>query len=138
LILLDTHVLLWFVAGSGRMGENALRRLQTAWDRGAVSVSTFSFWEVALLHAKGRLDLAISPCALHRRLRADGLRTVAVDAEIAFRAAELANEGFHADPADRIITATALVGGFRLATADGRITSWAGRSGLLPTLDPAS
>ena len=136
MILLDTHVLLWFVAGSERMGENALRRLQAAWERGAVTVSAFSFWEIALLNDKGRLNLAISPRALHRRLRVDGLRTVSVDAEIAFRAAELANEGFHADPADRIIAATAVVGGYRLATADGRITSWARRSGLLSTLDP--
>ncbi|MCY4648851.1 MAG: hypothetical protein OXC98_00560 [bacterium] len=59
-----------------------------------------------------------------------------VDDEIAIRAADLGDEGFHSDPADRIITATAIVGGFRLATADSMITGWAERSRGVSILDP--
>ncbi|MDE0269388.1 MAG: hypothetical protein OXI96_10245 [Acidimicrobiaceae bacterium] len=55
---------------------------------------------------------------------------------------ELGSEGFHADPADRIIVATAIIGGHQLATADHKITSWAQRSAqrsqLLATFDPTN
>lgn len=100
-------------------------------------MSSFTFWEIALLHAGGRLGLDLPPRALRRRLAADGLRTVAVDDETAFRSVELGAEGFHADPADRIIAATTMVGGYRLATADHRTAAWARRSRIVATLDPA-
>ena len=54
----------------------------------------------------------------------DGLAEIPVDGDIAIRANELT--GLHADPADRLIVATAL-GGHRLVTADKRILSWSGR-----------
>jgi PIN domain nuclease of toxin-antitoxin system len=135
-ILLDTHVLLWLVAGSPRLGTRARGQIQSAWAQGEVAVSSFTFWEIALLHASGRLDLDVAPRALRRRLAADGLQTVPVDAEIAFRSVELGAEGFHADPADRIIAATAIVGGYRLSTADRRTTAWAHKSSAVTVLDP--
>ena len=52
------------------------------------------------------------------------------------RCARLGAEGFHADPADRIIIATAIVGGYRLVTADRRTAAWARRSGTVAVLDP--
>ena len=66
----------------------------------------------------------------------DGLRTVPVDDEIAMRSVELGAEGFHSDPADRIITATAILGGYQLATVDTKIADWAERSRLVTILDP--
>ena len=118
------------------MGTRTRARLQDSWEEGTVAVSSYSFWEIGLLRARGRLDLKLAPRAFWRRLRSDGLRVVPVDAEIALQAAELEGSGFHPDSADRIIAATALVGGYRLATADRKITAWAGRSRLLATVDP--
>ena len=54
----------------------------------------------------------------------DGLIEIPVDGDIAIRANELT--GLHADPADRLIIATAL-GGHTLVTADARLLSWSGR-----------
>lgn len=138
MILLDTHVLVWLVAGSERLGRRAHLEIQEAWDAGEAAVSAFTLWEVGLLHARKRLDLAIPPRALHRNLGADGLDVVPVDDDTALRAAELAAEGLLADPADSIIAATAMLGGYTLATADRKITAWARRSGLLAVLDPAA
>ena len=53
----------------------------------------------------------------------EGLIEIPVDGDIGIRANALAD--FHADPADRIIVATAM-GGHRLVTADERILAWAG------------
>lgn len=55
-----------------------------------------------------------------------------VDGNIGVRAAELT--GFHGDPADRIIVATAL-GGHQLVTADRRILEWSGAVNRLRAID---
>ena len=136
MILLDTHVLVWLVAGSRRVGPRSRSGIQEAWDEGAAAVSSFTLWEIALLYAKGRLELAIPPRSLHRNLLADGLRVLPVDDDMAIRAAELAAEGVVTDPADSIICATAILGGHTLATVDRKITGWGQRSGLLNTLNP--
>ena len=91
---------------------------------------------MALLSEKGRLELDPPVRVLQRRLLGDGVRTVPVDDEIAIRAVELGAEGFHADPADRIITATAIIGGYCLATADSRISAWSEQSRMVVVLDP--
>ncbi len=136
MILLDTHVLVWLVAGSDRLGPRARTAIQATWDDGTAAVSSFTLWEIALLHARGRLELDIPPRSLHRKLLADGLRVLPTDDEVAIRAAELAAEGVVTDPADSIICATAIRGGHTLATADRKINAWGRRGGTLKTLDP--
>lgn len=138
MILLDTHVLLWHVAGSPRLGARARREIERAWQEGEASASAFTFWEIAMLHTDGRIDLDLPPRALLKRLKGDGLRIAGIDDETAIRSAELGAEGFHKDPADRIIVATAIVGGHRLATADRGIIDWNLRSRLVGLLDAAA
>ena len=138
MILLDTHVLVWLVAGSGRVGQQSRRVIQEAWDGGGAATSSFTLWEIAMLHARQRLELDVPPRTLHRNLLADGLHVLAVDDEVAVRAAELAGEASLSDPADCIISATAILGGHTLVTADREITAWAERTRLVATLDPAA
>ena len=136
MILLDTHVLVWSVLDSPRLGQRFTASLESSWAEGAVAVSSIVFWEIALLQERGRLEGLLPTRSLRNVLRANGLHVSPVDDEIAIRAAELGGEGFHPDPADRIITATAIVAGFRLATADSKITGWADRSRRVSVLDP--
>lgn len=136
MILLDTHALVWSVLDSHRLGERFRASLESSWAEAAVAVSSIVFWEIDLLQAKGRLEGVLPTRSLRNELRANGLHISPVDDEIAIRAAELGDEGFHSDPADRIITATAIVGGFQLATADSKITGWAKRSRGVSILDP--
>ena len=77
-----------------------------------------------MLREKGRIDLSQDARAWRMRILNDGLIEIPVDGDIAIRANELT--GLHADPADRLIIATAL-GGHTLVTADERILSWSGR-----------
>lgn len=136
MILLDTHALMWSVTDSRVLGDRFRAALESAWEEGSVAVSSFVFWEIALLQSKGRLDVAVPPRRLRDALLANGLNIIPVDDEIAIRSVELGAEGFHPDPADRIITATAVLGGYQLATVDTRITEWAARSRLLTLLNP--
>ncbi len=121
--LLDTHVLIWSRFEESRLGRQCRERIAWALRADKLAVSAFSFWEVALLHEKGRMALLGDVGAWRARLLDAGLQEVPVDGEIAVRASAL--QDFHADPADRIIVATAL-GGHRLVTADRRILGWNG------------
>ena len=94
-----------------------------------MAVSSFSFWEIAMLNDKGRLHVARDIFSWRNSLLEDGLFEIPVDGQIGTRANNLPN--FHPDPADRIIVATALEG-HRLITADELILRW---SGSLSRLD---
>ena len=105
------------------VGSRARRELEQAWMSDEAAVSAITFWEVALLRAKGRSDFPEDVLRWRGELLGQGLVEIPVDGEIGIRANAL--PGFHADPADRIIVATAQ-GGHRLVTADERILVWEG------------
>ena len=124
MILLDTHVLLWQERGDRRLGLQARRTFERVLQIGDAAVSAISFWEVGMLIRKGRLDFRLDLDAWHQDLLDQGLVEIAVDGRIAARAGLLSN--MHGDPADRLIVATALVGGHQLVTADHLILAWPG------------
>ena len=76
-----------------------------------------------MLQLKERIDFVADIRAWRDGLVDRGVRILDVTAEIAIRANELAD--FHADPADRIIVATALEN-HRLMTSDAEILRWDG------------
>ena len=119
----DTHTLIWFWTGAYRLGPISRQIIDDAWRDGEIAVSAFSFWEVAMLRDKGRLDFPEDVAAWRRELLGQGLIEIPVDGEIGIRANMLTD--FHADPADRIIVATAM-SGHLLVTADRRILDWPG------------
>ena len=122
-MLLDTHAALWLRAGDARLGSVARVEIQRAWEAEAIAISAISFWEMAMLREKGRIGYP-DDVSLWRREQLDqGLIEIPVDGEIGIRANGLAD--FHADPADRIIVATAM-NGHELVTADRRILNWHG------------
>jgi PIN domain nuclease of toxin-antitoxin system len=123
--------MLWLRLGVPRLGTNARREIDQAWQSNEVGVSAISFWEVAMLKDKGRIRFPMDVGRWRREQLAQGLIEISIDGEIATRAGLLPN--MHGDPADRLIVATALAG-HRLVTADQRILDW---SGQLNRLDAA-
>ena len=123
MILLDTQVLIWLRSGSSQLGRQAASVIERSWTSGEVAVSAMSFWEVAMLHDKSRLTLLKDIGAWRQTLTQEGLVEIPVDGEIGIRSVYL--KDFHADPADRIIVATALEG-HQLVTSDRAILKWSG------------
>ena len=78
------------------------------------------------------------PAVWRRERLRSGLREIPVDGEVAVESILLINTGFHRDPADRLIVATAMLAGMRLATTDEKIIGWAQRSRLVPLVDPTA
>lgn len=121
LILLDTHALVWLRTGSGQMGPEAVGAVDRAWLAGEAAVSAITFWEIAMLVAKGRIRLSLDVALWRQQNLRQGLTEIPVSGEIAVRAGAL--PGLPGDPADRIIVATAIEG-HQLVTADRNILSW--------------
>ena len=127
MILLDTHMLIRYAAGDRKLGKHAIRVMEGALRKSELAVSAISFWEVAMLVEKRRLKLANAPIAFRALTLRQGIVEYPVDGEIAIRSAELTN--LHAEPADRIIAATAIWAGATLITADAQLLT-APHSGL--------
>jgi PIN domain nuclease of toxin-antitoxin system len=122
-IVLDTHIWVWWVHGDARLTPAQLSQLQQHEARG-LGVSAISCWEVAKLVEYGRLALP-SPVAewFDRALAYPGLRLLPLTPRIALESTQLPGS-FHRDPADQIIVATARIYDRPLLTSDGRILSY--------------
>ena len=129
LILLDTHTWIWLRTGeTGGFRRASLAAVSGAAARSALRVSVISVWEIAMLVAKGRLQLGLPVSDWVRRaLAAPGLLLAELTPEIAVEACNLPGD-LHGDPADSMIVATARVTAATLHTKDRSILAY-GRSG---------
>lgn len=129
-LLLDTHVWLWVVAGAPQLSTEARGAIGLAVGRGVLRISAISLWEIALLASRGRIVLG-KPASLwlEEALAEPGPAIEPLTARVAVESCELP-EVFHADPANRMIVATARVTNARLMTRDRRILDYAARGHL--------
>ena len=123
-VVLDTHVLVWLLMQDTRLGTAARRLADEALTEESLLVSAMSFWEVAMLVQKGRLDVGGPVGAWRRFVLERGVEEVAVSGDVAVWSVNL--EGLPSDPADRIIAATALARRGTLLTADKWMLKWSG------------
>jgi len=135
-LLLDTHVWLWTLNGTPGSLDAAARTLI---DRAATSrclfVSDFSFWEIAMLVSKGRLQLGTDVTVwLDRAARAPGIVAVPVTRDVLVHSTRLPGDP-HGDPADRILLAQAQMLGASLLTCDRGIIAYAARTPGIPVCD---
>ena len=125
MILLDTHVVVWSVEGHRRLGVAAGGGIEEARRTDRVGISAITPWEIALLVEKGRLHLALEVGAwMETLLGARGIDLLPVEPAIALDSVRLPGD-FHADPADRLIVATARYWRAPLLTADQAILDYA-------------
>ena len=113
---MDTQTILWWSFEPARLGRQTRRLINQAWTAGDAAVSTISFWETAMLHDKGRIAFTDDVGSWRQDLLAAGLREIPVDGVTAVAAGSL--DYPRGDPADRLIIATAIIGGHQLVTTD--------------------
>ena len=120
MVVLDTNALIYDALQPKRLTPRALRTIETASARNDIACSDISLWEIAMLVAKGRLDPGADLTQfLHDIIQARGLRVLPITPEIA--ALAQSRHFSHGDPADRIISATALYHQAKLVSADARL-----------------
>lgn len=127
MILLDTHTWIWWASESPSLSDSASRVIS---ESTRIGISAISCWEVAMLVAKGRLELNMdAEIWIDLALQRPGVELIPLSPSIAVLSTRLPGE-FHGDPADRIIVASALHHNVALATKDGKINDW----GFVPTV----
>lgn len=125
LIVIDTHVLLWWAGGDERkLSKAAKRAIDAQLNGGSIFISSASAWEVAVLVSKRRIGLSTDVNDWLKVIgEIEAVNFVPIDNEIAVRSAQMGDD-FHKDPADRWIVATSQKLGAPLVTADSRILGY--------------
>jgi len=123
MIILDTHIWVWWVHGNEQLTQKQSKAIQDNEDD-VIGVSAISCWEVAKLVEVGRLGLS-TPVEkwIEQAIGYPGIRLLDLSPEISIESTRLPGE-FHRDPADQIIVATARIYNCPLLTADGRIIEY--------------
>jgi len=119
-ILLDTHVVLWLAFDQARISRKARAAIAEARkNAGGLAISDITLLEIATLAKKGRITLESTLETFLTEVEAK-FAVLPITGRVCVKAMELPAL-FPADPADRVIGATALVEGLALATADDAI-----------------
>jgi PIN domain nuclease of toxin-antitoxin system len=125
LLLFDTHVWVWLMLATGELSDGTRALVNSAIANDRARLSAISFWEIAMLASRNRLQLGM-PAALWLKesLQDPAPIVEELSPEIAVESCQLPG-GFRSDPADQIIVATARVTGATLMTRDRRILDYA-------------
>ncbi|MCZ6873070.1 MAG: type II toxin-antitoxin system VapC family toxin [bacterium] len=123
MIILDTHVWIWWVSEPEKLSTEALAAVNYS---RPIGICPISCWEIATKTVNGKLSLD-RPLRMWVRqaLARPGVILTELSADIAILAGELGQQAFHGDPADRLIVATAIEHGAELVTKDRRIGAFA-------------
>ena len=110
-LLLDTHALLWWLAGDRQLTRRA--RAAIGDEAGTVYVSAASAWEVSTKHRIGKLpDAGALATDFAGVIASQGFTALDITLDHAQRAGSL--PGRHADPFDRMLIAQAQAGNLTL------------------------
>jgi PIN domain nuclease of toxin-antitoxin system len=110
-LLVDTHFLVWWVAGR-RLPRQAAALIEDPANE--VFTSAASIWEIAIKAGLGRVD--VDPGELVRSLESGGFTALPVTSRHAVAVAAL--PGIHGDPFDRLLVAQSQVEQMSLLTHD--------------------
>jgi PIN domain nuclease of toxin-antitoxin system len=123
-LLLDTHILLWWVMGDRRLSKTLANIIASP--ANDVAVSAASIWEIAIKRALRRIEVDLDE--LLSSMTADGFTELPLRFGHSLRLESLPRH--HDDPFDRILIAQSIAEGRRLVTKDDAILSYAGLAGF--------
>ena len=119
-ILLDTHIWIWYLAGSSNLPTQFKELLENK--KNEVWLSPISVWEALVLAEKNKISVMYDSKLFTREaFLLWPVNEAPLNFEVALKGKEINLP--HKDPADRFIAATALVYGLRLMTVDKRLLS---------------
>ena len=117
-LLLDTHVLLWFIDnGNKHIGPQTLKLICDRANK--VFVSAASSWEIAIKKSLGKLN---APDDIDRIVEEKHFSKLAITLLHGDKAGALPVQ--HNDPFDRMLITQAQVEGLKLVTADEKIKQY--------------
>lgn len=117
-ILLDTHVLLWWLAGDRRLPAKAKQVIENPHNN--IVVSSVNIWEIVVKHALGRI--AIELPELEVAITDSGFLPLDITAKHAIEVGNLPM--YHRDPFDRMLIAQCIVERAHLLTHDSALSEY--------------
>jgi PIN domain nuclease of toxin-antitoxin system len=116
-LLLDTHVLLWWLSDDPQLGQSA--RQAIADPRNDVYISAASTWEISIKRSLGKLS---APEDMDSIIDNEGFDKLPISLFHGDQAGML--PGHHKDPFDRMLVAQAQSEGLVVVTNDEKITRY--------------
>ena len=121
-LLLDTHLLLWWLKGDARLPQVVIERVQAP--EAEVFISQASLWELAIKVSIGRLQVDLPN--LERQVPLQGFRWLRISNVHLLAVADLESDSFqqngvHRDPFDRLLVCQSRVEPMLLLTADSQL-----------------
>jgi len=116
-ILLDTHILLWWLDANPQLPQQAIGLIRDP--ENTIFVSAVSLWEIRLKQSLGKLRL---PANFVERLAAESFENLPLTAAQTGRIGQLA--WVHRDPFDRMLVAQAQAENLVLLTVDEALTGY--------------
>ena len=118
--LLDTHTFIWSIVDKNKLSEIALKTVQDS--NNQLFISAVSFWEIAIKHSKGKLDLEnfhiqnlLDYC---RRLM---IKQIPLLPEEAINYSNFPFAENHKDPFDRMLIYQCIANNYILVSKDSKM-----------------
>jgi PIN domain nuclease of toxin-antitoxin system len=119
-LLLDTHLVLWWLNGDPRLPQPVVERVQAP--EAEVFVSQASLWEMAIKLSIGRLHVDLPE--LERQVTLQGFRWLPISNAHVLAVADLPTDGVHRDPFDRLLVCQSRVEPMLLLSVDSQLGSY--------------
>ena len=117
-ILIDTHILLWWLEASPRLAERGRKEIDS--ENNEIYVSCVSLWEIAIKTAIGKLKV---PDGLSEVLKENAITVLPVLPPHVTSCSTV--PALHSDPFDRMLVAQTLAEDMTLMTHDKQISAYA-------------
>lgn len=123
MIVLDTHIWIWWVQGDARLSASQNLAIQEN-ETDRLGISAISCWEVAKLVEKGQLQLPVDLDKwFELALGYPGIELLPISPAIAIASTSFPANFSH-DPADQLIAATAQSYSCPLVTSDAKLSGY--------------
>jgi PIN domain nuclease of toxin-antitoxin system len=119
-LLLDTHLVLWWLNGDPRLPQPVMERVQA--EQAEVFVSQASLWEMAIKASIGRLQVDLPE--LERQVPLQGFRWLPISNAHLLAVGDLETDGVHRDPFDRLLVCQSRMEPMLLLTVDTQLRSY--------------
>ena len=124
MIVLDTHVWLWWLHDPARLSPTAAKFIEQEQESGAVILSSISIWEVAVKVQSGKLVIPMDISQWYELAKSYPATVIEPLSPVDAIASTQLPGDFHKDPADRMIISLARRLAVPLITCDRKILDY--------------
>lgn len=119
-LLIDTHALIWFAEGDGKLSATAQSALESS--DNSLWISAASIWEMAIKISIGKLTVSGGLGGFRKLAEEEGIQLLDITGIHAERVAELPFH--HRDPFDRLLVAQAEMEQMSLVSQDETLDAY--------------